>query len=95
MFDDVNKYWMSHLNFSKYLAIFRLKHLRNPWTCISLLGAILLVIFSFTSMIIAILNFLNGLEFRSSEPARRSIAVLAKPFCWALAHIACRKRKKQ
>ncbi|KAG8045549.1 hypothetical protein GUJ93_ZPchr0008g13727 [Zizania palustris] len=59
MFDDVNKYWMSHLNFSKYLAIFRLKHLRNPWTCISLLGAILLVIFSFTSMIIAILNFLK------------------------------------
>ncbi|KAL5222153.1 hypothetical protein ABZP36_026866 [Zizania latifolia] len=59
MFQDVNKYWMSHLNFSKYLAIFRLKHLRNPWTCISLLGAILLVIFSFTSMIIAILNFVK------------------------------------
>ncbi|KAL5221549.1 hypothetical protein ABZP36_026262 [Zizania latifolia] len=59
MFNDVNKYWMSHLNFSKYLAIFRLKHLRNPWTCISLLGAILLVIFSFTSMIIAILTFVK------------------------------------
>uniref|UniRef100_A0A0E0MMX7 Uncharacterized protein n=1 Tax=Oryza punctata TaxID=4537 RepID=A0A0E0MMX7_ORYPU len=57
MFNDINKYWKSTLNICKYLVIFRTKHFRNPWTGLSLAGALMVLVFSCTSMIIAILNY--------------------------------------
>uniref|UniRef100_A0A0E0MMX9 Uncharacterized protein n=1 Tax=Oryza punctata TaxID=4537 RepID=A0A0E0MMX9_ORYPU len=60
MFHDVNKYWRNKFNCCRYFAIFSMKHCRNPWTCLSLLGAILLLLISSTSMIFAILKFARG-----------------------------------
>uniref|UniRef100_A0A0D9XZT0 Uncharacterized protein n=1 Tax=Leersia perrieri TaxID=77586 RepID=A0A0D9XZT0_9ORYZ len=57
MFNDVNRYWRNTFNLCKYLAIFRMKHFRNPWTCLSLVGAIMVLVFSCTSMVISILNY--------------------------------------
>uniref|UniRef100_A0A0E0FCK1 Uncharacterized protein n=1 Tax=Oryza meridionalis TaxID=40149 RepID=A0A0E0FCK1_9ORYZ len=57
LFNDVNMYWRNRFNCHKYLAIFRKKHFKNPWTCLSLVGAIMLLSFSCTSMIFAILNY--------------------------------------
>ncbi|XP_006664591.1 UPF0481 protein At3g47200-like [Oryza brachyantha] len=60
MFRDVNSYLRNRLNCCKYCAIFSLKHCKNPLTCLSLLGAIMLLIFSCTSMIFAILKYARG-----------------------------------
>ncbi|EAY83294.1 hypothetical protein OsI_38502 [Oryza sativa Indica Group] len=57
MFNDVNKYWKNKLSCCRYFAIFSMKHCKNPWTCLSLLGAILLLLISSTSMIFAILKY--------------------------------------
>lgn len=56
MFQDVNRYWRNGM-LRKYSSIFCMKHCKTPLTCLSLLAAILLLIFSCTSMIFAILKY--------------------------------------
>lgn len=56
MFQDVNRYWRNGV-FRKYCSIFCMRHCKTPLTCLSLLAAILLLIFSCTSMIFAILKY--------------------------------------
>lgn len=59
MFNDVNKYWRNKFNCCRYFAIFSMKHCRNPWTCLSLFGAILLLLISSASMIFVILKYMH------------------------------------
>lgn len=58
MFEDVNRYWRYGCC-CKHFVTFRMKHCRNPWTCLSLMGAILLLFISLISMIYTILQYYN------------------------------------
>uniref|UniRef100_A0A0E0HJ10 Uncharacterized protein n=1 Tax=Oryza nivara TaxID=4536 RepID=A0A0E0HJ10_ORYNI len=56
MFEDVNRYWRNGFC-CKYFAICCMRHCKNPLTCLSLLAAFLLLSFSCTSMVFAILKY--------------------------------------
>lgn len=57
MFNNVNRYCRNPFSLGRHLVILRGKHFSNPWTFFSLVGALMLLGFSFTSMLFTILKY--------------------------------------